>query len=67
MLANGSEEPPVSGIRHPLTIWLMRGCGLRIEEALAVQKSCFRDGGTVLRVFEQASVISRFLRTCGKW
>jgi integrase len=44
-----------SGIKHPLTVWLMRGCGLRIEEALAVQKSCFRDGGTVLRVFEQAS------------
>lgn len=42
-------------IKHPLTIWLMRGCGLRIEEALAVQKSCFRDSGTVLRVFEQAS------------
>ncbi len=43
------------GIKYPLTIWLMRGCGLRIEEALAVRKSCFRDGGTVLRVFEQAS------------
>jgi integrase len=43
------------GIRHPLTVWLMRGCGLRIEEALAVQKSCFRDGGTVLRVYEQGS------------
>lgn len=43
------------GIRHPLTVWLMRGCGLRIEEAIAVQKSCFREGGTVLRVFEQAS------------
>jgi integrase len=42
-------------LRHSLTIWLMRGCGLRIEEAFAVQKSCFRDGGTVLRVFEQAS------------
>jgi hypothetical protein len=54
-LTNGSEEPPVSEIKFPLTIWLMRGCGLRIEEALAVQKSCFRDGGTVLRVFEQAS------------
>jgi hypothetical protein len=49
MLANGSEEPPVSGIKFPLSIWLMRGCGLRIEEALAVQKSCFRDKGTVLR------------------
>ena len=54
MLANGSTEPSVAGIRYPLTIWLMRGCGLRIEEAIAVQKSCFRNGGTVLRVFEQA-------------
>ncbi len=43
------------GIKFPLTIWLMRGCGLRIEEALAVQRSCFRDGGAVLRVYEQAS------------
>ena len=43
------------GIRFPLTIWLMRGCGLRIEEAFAVQKSCFRDGGAVLRVYEQAT------------
>ena len=33
----------------------MRGCGLRIDESFAVKKSCFRDGGTVLRVFEQAS------------
>jgi len=55
MLANGSKEPRVTGIKFPLTIWLMRGCGLRIEEALAVQKSCFRDNDTVLRVFEQAS------------
>jgi integrase len=37
-----------------LTIWLMRGCGLRIQEALGVQKSCFRDGGRTLRVYEQA-------------
>ena len=43
-----------AGVSHPLTIWLMRGCGLRIQEALAVQKSCFRDGGRTLRVFEQA-------------
>jgi integrase len=43
------------GIDHPVSVWLMRGCGLRIEEALAVQKSCFRDRGSVLRVFEQAS------------
>ncbi len=55
MLANGSEEPAVRGVKHPLAIWLMRGSGLRIEEALAVQKSCFRENGTVLRVFEQAS------------
>jgi integrase len=32
----------------------MRGCGLRIQEALAVQTSCFRDGGRTLRVYEQA-------------
>jgi integrase len=38
---------------HGLTIWLMRGCGLRIAEALAVQKSCFRDDGRTLRVSEQ--------------
>ena len=43
------------GLKFPLTIWLMRGCGLRIEEAFAVQKSCFQDGGKVLRVFEQAT------------
>jgi integrase len=43
------------GLAVPLPVWLMRGCGLRIEEALAVQKSCFRAGGTVLRVFEQAT------------
>lgn len=38
-----------------LTIWLMRGCGLRIAEALAVQKSCFRDAGKTLRIFEQVA------------
>ena len=38
-----------------LAIWLMRGCGLRIQEALAVQKSCFRDGGRTLRVYEQVN------------
>lgn len=43
-----------AGVPHPLTIWLMRGCGLRIQEAVAVQKSCFRDGGRTLRVSEQA-------------
>lgn len=36
-----------------LTIWLMRGCGLRIAEALAVRKDCFMDGGKTLRIHEQ--------------
>ena len=38
-----------------LTIWLMRGCGLRIGEALAVKKECFRDDGRTLRVTEQVN------------
>jgi hypothetical protein len=33
----------------------MRGCGLRIEEALAVKKKDFRDNGTILRVYQQAT------------
>lgn len=37
-----------------LTIWLMRGCGIRIQEALALQKSCFINNGQTLRVHEQA-------------
>jgi integrase len=37
-----------------LTIWLMRGCGLRVQEAVAVQKSSFRDDGKTLRIYEQA-------------
>jgi integrase len=36
-------------------VWLMRGCGLRIEEALAVEKKDFRDEGTILRVHQQAT------------
>jgi integrase len=40
---------------HSLTIWLMRGCGLRIGEALAVKKESFRDGGRTLRVTEQVN------------
>jgi integrase len=54
MLAEGSEEPPVSGIRYPLTIWLMRGCGLRIEEALGVHREDFRSP-RILRLTGQAS------------
>lgn len=34
-------------------VWLMRGCGLRISEALAVHKEDFREDGTVLRVSGQ--------------
>lgn len=37
-------------------VWLMRGCGLRIREALAVECGDFRDGGAVLRVIRQSSV-----------
>jgi integrase len=38
-----------------ICVWLMRGCGLRIEEALAVKKADFRDNGTILRVACQAT------------
>jgi integrase len=38
-----------------LCVWLMRGCGLRIEEALAVAKEDFIEDGAVLRVAWQAS------------
>jgi integrase len=38
---------------HGLTIWLMRGCGLRQAEAMAVKKADFRDDGRTLRVSEQ--------------
>ena len=38
-----------------ICVWLMRGCGLRIEEALAVEKSGFRDNGSYLRVMWQAT------------
>jgi integrase len=36
-----------------LAIWLMRGCGLRLGEALAVREDGFRENGTVLRITEQ--------------
>jgi integrase len=38
-----------------ICVWVMRGCGLRIEEALAVEKDDFIADGTVLRVSGQAS------------
>ena len=33
-----------------ICVWLMRGCGLRIEEALAVSQDDFLEGETILRV-----------------
>jgi integrase len=36
-----------------LTVWLMRGCGLRIAEALAIESGDFRDGYSTLRVQRQ--------------
>jgi integrase len=36
-----------------LSVWLMRGAGLRIQEAMAVRREGFRNGGTILRVHEQ--------------
>lgn len=45
--------------RAGICVWLMRGCGLRIQEALAVGKEDFRENGTVLRVSGQASRSSR--------
>lgn len=41
-----------------ICVWIMRGCGLRIEESLAVEKSDFRataDKRVILRVSGQAS------------
>ncbi|MDQ2811955.1 MAG: site-specific integrase [Actinomycetota bacterium] len=57
IVANGGRNPKtkraVGGAG--LCVWLMRGCGLRIEEALAVCKEDFIEEGTVLRVAWQAS------------
>lgn len=41
---------------YGLVVWLMRGCGLRIREALGVRREDFRDRGRVLRVARQSSV-----------
>jgi integrase len=50
-VADGDAETLSAGI----CVWLMRGCGLRIEESLAVEKKDFRENGTVLRVYQQAT------------
>jgi len=45
-----------------LAVWLMHGCGLRIEEALAVSISGFRDNGQTLRIREQADASGKFTK-----
>lgn len=42
-----------------IVVWLMRGCGLRIREAIGTHKADFRDGGKTLRVTGQSSVDGR--------
>jgi integrase len=53
--AEGREDKRLTLQGAGICVWLMRGCGLRIEEALAVEKSDFIEDGTVLRVSGQAS------------
>jgi integrase len=38
-----------------IVVWLMRGCGLRIQEALGVEKADFVQRGTTLRLSRQAT------------
>ena len=38
-----------------IVIWLMRGCGLRMREAIGTHKEDFRDGGKMLRLTGQSS------------
>jgi integrase len=42
-----------------IAVWLMRGCGVRIEEALAIHKGDFIHGGKTLRVSGQATLDGR--------
>jgi integrase len=53
LLASGLKPPKVITRGLPTTIWLMRGCGLRISEALAVRDTCL--SGDVLRISEQVA------------
>jgi integrase len=57
IVANGAEmENRTKSVRGAgICVWLMRGCGLRIEEALAVCKEDFMEDGAILRVMWQAS------------
>jgi hypothetical protein len=53
LLASGLKPPKVITRGLPTTIWLMRGCGLRISEALAVRDASLN--GDVLRISEQVA------------
>jgi integrase len=53
MLAAGLQPPKVVMRGLPLSNWLMRGCGLRVSEALAVRDTSL--SGDVLRVSEQVA------------
>lgn len=54
--AKGQIEKLAYGLGdYALAIFLMRGCGLRISEALGVRLGDFRDNGTVLRLSRQRS------------
>ncbi len=44
---------------YGVAVWLMRGCGLRVSEALAVCRADFAQDGAVLRVSGQASTDGR--------
>lgn len=57
VVADGAEmeNKSKSVMGAGIVVWLMRGCGLRIEEALAVCKEDFIQDGTILRVMWQAS------------
>jgi integrase len=55
-VAGGTEDERGRELRGAgIGVWLMRGCGLRIEEALGVEKGDFRNEGKTLRVCGQAS------------
>ena len=48
------EQAEILAEHIGIVAWLMFGCGLRIEEALGVNVSGFREQGSVLRIHEQA-------------
>lgn len=52
--------------RAGISVWLMRACGVRIQEALAVEKSDFIMGGRMLRVSRQATRDGRAAAPCKK-